>query len=67
MEENPMELTTDCPNCGARITSKRWNEQDWFLCDSCQSIFLSHENLRKNWRSLYGKLKSKDSDLEAVS
>ncbi len=48
-----MKLTTDCPNCGAVITSKRCHQQDWFFCESCQSIFFSCEGLRENWPSLH--------------
>jgi hypothetical protein len=59
-----MKLTTDCPNCGFRITSKRWNDQDWFLCGSCQSVFFSHERLRESWPILYNSFEEKDKDLD---
>ncbi|UCG38645.1 MAG: hypothetical protein JSV00_10855 [bacterium] len=58
-----MKLTTDCPNCDAVITSKRVNGQDWFFCESCQSIFFSHESLRENWPSLYRALEQKDKEV----
>ncbi|MDF1525324.1 MAG: hypothetical protein RRA15_08945 [bacterium] len=48
-----MQLTTHCPNCKAEIISKRFENQDWFFCQTCQSQFFSHESLRKNWPSLY--------------
>jgi len=58
-----MVLTTYCPNCKAEITSKRWEDQDWFFCNSCQSRFFSHESLRKNWPSLYRTLQEREEDL----
>ena len=58
-----MKLTTDCPNCKAEITSKRWEDQDWFFCQSCQSLFFSHESLRENWPSLYRSLKEREEEL----
>ncbi|UCF88420.1 MAG: hypothetical protein JSV70_08415 [bacterium] len=58
-----MKLTTDCPNCGTVITSKRWQEQDWFYCQTCQSMFFSHESLRENWPSLYSSLVKGEKDL----
>jgi ribosomal protein L37AE/L43A len=54
-----MRLTTDCPNCGSEIWSKRLREQDWFFCQSCQSMFFSNESLRENWPSLYRALAEK--------
>jgi Zn-finger nucleic acid-binding protein len=57
-----MKLTTICPNCSAEITSKQWEDQDWFFCSSCQSLFFSHESLRENWPSLYHSLKEKEEE-----
>ena len=58
-----MKLTTDCPNCGNEISSKRWEEQDWFFCRACQSMFFSNESLRENWPSLYKSLMAKKKEL----
>ena len=58
-----MELTTYCPNCNAEITSKRFEEQDWFFCSSCQSLFFSNESLRRNWPSLYRTLQEREEDV----
>lgn len=55
-----MQLTTFCPNCKSEITSKRFEEQDWFFCQTCQSQFFSHESLRKNWPSLYQTLRDRE-------
>jgi Zn-finger nucleic acid-binding protein len=58
-----MELTTFCPNCNIEIKSKRWEDQDWFFCSSCQSLFFSHESLREIWPSLYDSLKEWEDDI----
>ena len=57
-----MKLKTICPNCSAEITSKRWEDQDWFFCSSCQSLFFSHESLRENWPSLFYSLKEREDE-----
>ena len=58
-----MQLTTYCPNCKSLITSRRWEEQDWFFCSNCQSQFFSHESLRRNWPSLYRAIHQDEEDL----
>jgi len=60
-----MELTTFCPNCKSEITSKRWEDQDWFFCQTCQSLFFSHGSLRENWPSLYRTLRKRKDKLSA--
>ena len=62
-----MKLTIDCPSCGVRITSRRRGEEDWFYCNSCQSIYFSCESLRKNWPSLYKTLADRKEDFPALS
>jgi reverse gyrase len=57
-----VELTTICPNCDTEITSKRWRDQDWFFCQTCQSMFFSNESLRENWPSLYETLAKRGKD-----